>query len=88
MIVRQFRLLVQVKALKAKGASSIDVAKALKIHPFPAGKLHRQATHFTVAQLDKVYRHLSETDVEIKTGKIEPELALDLLIAGLAATER
>jgi DNA polymerase-3 subunit delta len=88
MIVRQFRLLVQIKALKAKGASSIDVAKALKIHPFPAGKLYRQATHFTAAQLEKVYRHLSETDVEMKTGKIDPELALDLLVAGLTTTER
>ncbi|MGD8968728.1 MAG: DNA polymerase III subunit delta [Anaerolineae bacterium] len=88
MIVRQFRLLVQVKALKAKGASSRDIAKALKIHPFPAGKLHRQATRFTAAQLEKVYRHLSEIDVEIKTGKIDAELALDLLVAGLATTEQ
>jgi DNA polymerase-3 subunit delta len=87
MIVRQFRLLVEVKALKAQGASSRDVAKALKLHPFPAGKLYRQATHFTAFQLEKVYRYLSETDVEIKTGSIEPELALDLLVAGLAATE-
>jgi DNA polymerase-3 subunit delta len=88
MIVRQFRLLVEVKALKAKGASSRDIAQALKIHPFPASKLYRQATHFTAAQLEKVYRHLSDTDVEIKTGKIDSELALDLLVAGLAGTER
>jgi DNA polymerase-3 subunit delta len=88
MIVRQFRLLIEVKALKANGASSRDIAQTLKIHPFPAGKLYGQATHFTAAQLEKVYRHLSETDVEIKTGKIDPELALDLLVAGLAVTER
>jgi DNA polymerase-3 subunit delta len=88
MIVRQFRLLVQVKALEARGTSSRDIAKALELHPFPAGKLCRQATNFTAAQLEKVYRHLSETDVEIKTGKINPELALDLLIAGLATTEQ
>jgi DNA polymerase-3 subunit delta len=88
MIVRQFRLLIEVKALKANGASSRDIAQTLKIHPFPARKLYGQATHFTAAQLEKVYRHLSETDVEIKTGKIDPELALDLLVAGLAVTER
>jgi DNA polymerase-3 subunit delta len=88
MIVRQFRLLIQVKELKARGLSSRDVAEALKIHPFPAGKLYNQATHFTTAQLEKVYRHLSETDVDIKTGKIDSELALDLLVAGLATTER
>jgi DNA polymerase-3 subunit delta len=88
MIVRQFRLLVQVKELKARGTSSRDIARALKIHPFPASKLYRQATHFTAAQLEKIYRHLSETDVEIKRGKIDPGLALDLLVAGLASTEQ
>ena len=87
MIIRQFRLLIQVKALKAKGASSRDIAKTLGIHPFPAGKLYSQATHFTPAQLEKIYRYLSETDVAIKTGKIDSEIALDLLVAGLATTE-
>ena len=87
MIVRQFRLLIQVKELKAEGATPQDVARALKIHPFPARKLHSQATHFTGAQLEAVYRHLLDTDVAIKTGEIEAEVALDLLVAGLAASE-
>jgi len=85
MIVRQFRLLIQVKELKVGGATSRDVAQALELHPFPAGKLYGQADHFTAAQLETVYRHLLDTDVDIKTGKIEPEVALDLLVAGLAA---
>ncbi len=87
MIVRQFRLLIQVKELKAGGSTPHDIAKALRLHPFPARKLHTQATHFTAAQLEAVYRHLLDTDVAIKTGKIDPEVALDLLVAGLAATE-
>jgi DNA polymerase-3 subunit delta len=87
MIVRQFRLLIQVKELKAERATPRDIAKTLRLHPFPARKLHTQATHFTTAQLEAVYRHLLDTDVAIKTGKIDPEVALDLLVAGLAATE-
>lgn len=87
MIARQFRLLLQVKALKAQGATPRDVARALNLHPFPARKLHNQAIHFTTPQLEEVHRHLSDTDVEIKTGQIDPEVALDLLVAGLAATE-
>jgi len=85
MIVRQFRLLIQVKELKAGGGTPRDIAQALRLHPFPARKLHTQATHFTAAQLEAVYRHLLDTDVAIKTGKIDPEVALDLLVAGLAA---
>jgi len=84
MIARQFRLLIQVKELKAEGATPRDVAKKLGVHPFPAGKLYNQATHFTAAQLEAVYRHLLDTDVDIKSGKIEAEVALDLLVAGLA----
>jgi DNA polymerase-3 subunit delta len=87
MIIRQFRLLIQVKTLKAEGASSRDIAKALGVHPFPARKLYNQSTHFTPDQLEKVYRYLSETDLDIKTGKVDPEVALDLLVAGLATTE-
>ncbi len=87
MIARQFRLLIQVKELKTERASSRDIAQALKLHPFPAGKLYNQATHFTAAQLETVYRHLLDTDVAIKSGKIEAEVALDLLVAGLATPD-
>lgn len=87
MVVRQFRLLIQVKELKAQGTTPQDVARALKLHPFPARKLYDQATRFTSEQLEKVYRHLLDTDVAIKTGQIEPEMALDLLVAGVAAPE-
>ena len=84
MIVRQFRLLIQVKELKATGADAAAISKRLGLHPFPTRKLYGQATHFTADQLETVYRHLLETDVAIKTGQVEPVVALDLLIAGLA----
>jgi len=87
MIVRQFRLLIQVKELKAARASTRDIAGVLKLHPFPTKKLYNQAIHFTAEQLETVYRHLLDTDVAIKSGKIEAEVALDLLVAGLAATD-
>jgi len=87
MIVRQFRLLIQVKELKAEGANPQTISETLGIHPFPARKLYTQATYFTGVQLEAVYRHLLDTDVAIKSGEIEPEVALDLLVAGLAASE-
>ncbi len=88
MVVRQFRLLLQTKELVAEGAQQAEIAKALRLHPFPAGKLRRQSSHFTVDQLEAIYRHLLDTDVSIKTGEITPELALDLLVAGIAATDQ
>ena len=83
MIVRQFRLLIQVKDLESRGATQQEIIQTLHLHPFPAGKLHGQAANFTLDHLKDVYRHLLDTDVAIKTGQIDAALALDLLVAGL-----
>jgi DNA polymerase-3 subunit delta len=87
MIVRQFRLLIQVKELKIDGANPQEIAKTLSIHPFPARKLHTQASYFTSEQLKAVYHHLLDVDLSIKKGKIDAEVALDLLVAGLAVSQ-
>lgn len=83
MIVRQFRLLIQVKELSQAGENANSIARILQLHPYPAGKLYRQARNFTADQLEKIYRHLLATDAQIKTGEITPVVALDLLVAGL-----
>jgi DNA polymerase-3 subunit delta len=83
MIVRQFRLLIQVKELRQAGENAPSIARTLKLHPYPAQKLYSQASNFTLAQLEHIYRTLLRTDLEIKSGKIAPDVALDLLVAGL-----
>ncbi|HIE38040.1 MAG TPA: DNA polymerase III subunit delta [Anaerolineales bacterium] len=83
MIVRQFRLLIQVKELSQAGENPASIARTLRLHPFPARKLYTQAANFTAAQLERIYRHLLETDLQIKSGNLAVEVALDLLVAGL-----
>jgi len=83
MVVRQFRLLIQVAELRRAGESATTIARILKLHPYPARKLFVQSTNFTLAQLEQIYRHLLTTDAEIKQGNLSPEIALDLLVAGL-----
>jgi DNA polymerase-3 subunit delta len=83
MIVRQFRLLIQVKDLESRGATQSQVIQTLHLHPFPARKLHDQATRLTADYLENAYRLLLDTDVAIKTGEIEAALALDLLVVSL-----
>lgn len=86
MITRQFRLLLQVRDYLDEGGRSDEgsVASAVGAHPYVAKKLLGQVRHFDDRQLAQIYRALYTTDVRIKTGEIQPELALDLLIAGLA----
>ena len=84
MIVRQFRLLIQVKELSERRFSPDAIAKELKLHPFVAKKIGEQARNFNRQQLETIYRKLLDIDVEIKTGITSDVLALDLLVAGLA----
>ncbi len=84
MIVRQFRLLIQVKELADAGLDPAAISKQIRLHPFPTRKLYTQARNFTLEQLERVHCRLLEIDVQIKTGQIDQVVALDLLVAGLA----
>lgn len=81
MINFQFRNLLLVKSLSQKYSSYYAISKASGLHPFVAKKAFEQAKKFEFAELKKIYRKLFEIDLDIKTGKIDPETALDLLIA-------
>ncbi|MCY4538247.1 MAG: DNA polymerase III subunit delta [Chloroflexi bacterium] len=86
MIVRQFRLLVMAKEHLETGGSSQGpvMGRALKVHPFVAGKLATQSRAFTLEQLERILKHLQRFDQDMKMGRIAPRLALDLLVSGLA----
>lgn len=86
MITRQFRLLLMVRSYLDDGGArdETSVAKAVGQHTFVAKKLLGQSRHFDYDQLARIYAALQDYDVRIKTGEIQAELALDLLIAGLA----
>jgi len=86
MMVRQYRLMIQVQELAPQLGSAQAIAQALKQKPYPISKILSQSTHYTPAQLATIYHQLLETDVAIKTGHSDPVLALDMLIAGLSRT--
>jgi DNA polymerase-3 subunit delta len=88
LIVSQFRSLLLVREYLSDGGHTRDMASSLGIHPFVAEKLSKQSRAFSLEDLEDVYRRLHCYDVDMKTGKISPELALDLLVAQLARTER
>jgi len=85
MIVRQFRLLIQVRWLDDRRAGETDIAARLKLQPFVTSKLRAQAQHFTPEQLRAAYQLLVDSDLAIKRGVLEAEAALDLLIVQLTS---
>ena len=84
MIVRQFRIMIQVKDLAERGVPPSKISSQLGLHRFVAEKGLRQSQNFSMEQLETIYRKLLETDLSIKTGQMDQILALDMLIAGLS----
>jgi len=85
MIVRQYRLLLLMREQLDGGVSVNSAGDVLGLHNFVAKKLASQARHYRdLAQLERIYRLLLEIDRAMKTGQIEPGLALDQFVARLA----
>jgi DNA polymerase III subunit delta len=83
MIVRQFRILIQVKELSAEGLEPSTIAKRIGQHPFVTEKAVAQSRNFSMPLLEAIYRRLLETDLDMKTGKTKEMLALDTLVVAL-----
>ncbi len=85
MVARQFRLILKAHSLREEGVKRSAAISRLGVHPFVADKLFRQARTYRREELREIIRIIQETDLRIKTGKTEPELALELLIGRIAS---
>ncbi|MGD8813139.1 MAG: DNA polymerase III subunit delta [Anaerolineales bacterium] len=81
MIVRQFRLLLQVREALD---NQIDPHKVLKVHAFVINKIIAQARNFSLSDLERIYHKLLDIDLASKTGRMDLDVALDSLLATLA----
>jgi len=81
MISLQFRNILIIKDLIERKYTYNDIIKKTKLHPFVVQKNYYQAKKFNIQELKKIYQKIFETDLNIKTGKINPDIGLDLLIA-------
>jgi len=80
MINFQFRNLLAVESLGETAYTGGD-AKQLGMHPFVLRKAMYLSRKFSLEELKAIYRRIFKIDLDIKTGKLEPDIAIDLLIA-------
>ncbi|SDN44054.1 DNA polymerase III subunit delta [Alkalicoccus daliensis] len=80
LMVRQFRILYQVKQLVQQGYGEKMIASRLKLHPFAVKLAAKQSRQFEAATLLSLLDDLAELDFRIKTGKIEEELGVELFL--------
>lgn len=80
MILRQYRLLWQLKILLAQGLSVQQITAQTKIHPFVIKKLTPSLSKYQVEDLQKTYQRLIDLDYQLKSLPLNPELFFDLFI--------
>jgi len=85
MVVRQFRLILQAREIMDGGGGEREVARILGLQPFVARKIVGQAQKFDLGALENIYHHLQKIDLDVKTSRIDGEIALDLFITQVSS---
>ena len=84
-IARQYRLLIQVKAMMQRGVMAPDkIAAELGEKSFPVEKAQKLVGLYSFQELDAIMDRLLETDMAMKTGSDDDTL-LDVLVAELTS---
>ncbi len=84
MLCRQIRLIVRARELKKQGTSEAEIQARLGVNSsFVIRKTLEQSSRYTLARLREVYRQLLVSDLWIKTGIYDGELAVTILISEL-----
>ncbi len=89
MLARQVRMIVRARELRRQRRPEVEIQDRLGLtSEFALRKTLDQAQRYPMERLREVYNKLLETDLAIKTGKYDGELALNLLIAELSQQRR
>ncbi|MDQ0224804.1 DNA polymerase III subunit delta [Bacillus sp. 7586-K] len=83
LLVNQFRLILQVKELSGTGYGQQQIANTVKVHPFRVKLALQQAKLFTSDELANILLELAEADYQMKTGKKDKQLVLELFLLKL-----
>lgn len=79
----QYRLLYQVKVLNKRNISNNDIASVLEVHPFRVKKTLELVRYYTLKEIRKIIKNLSDIDFKIKSGVYENNIIIDLLILNI-----
>ncbi|MGN1267466.1 MAG: DNA polymerase III subunit delta [Dorea sp.] len=86
LLSRQFKLLLEVKALVKKGCDKSQIAKIAGLHPFVAGKYMQQCRIFSSEELRAIMEDAAETEELVKTGRLNDRMSVELFIVKYSAS--
>ncbi len=79
-VVRQIRILLQIKSMSGASLQKDAIAKQLAIHPYVAQKSLQQVKNFQLNELKNIYRQLLAIDMGIKTSSAPPRAMFGRMI--------
>ncbi|MBR1693009.1 MAG: DNA polymerase III subunit delta [Lachnospiraceae bacterium] len=80
LMARQFNQLLQIKTLKDKGYDQRSIASKIGMQPFIVGKYWSQCNLFQTADLKAALSDCVQTDEDIKSGRINDTIGVELLL--------
>ncbi|WP_349407890.1 DNA polymerase III subunit delta [Pseudalkalibacillus sp. SCS-8] len=83
LLARQFRIILQVKQLKAQGFTEKKMASILSLHPYAVKIASRQSRAFSEEELKDLLIRAADADFEMKTGQRDKQLSLELFMTGI-----
>lgn len=84
MLARQVRLLIMAKEVVEGDGGEDELSARAHLHIFPAKKAVAQCRHFSMAELEGLYRRLDRMDEDSKTGYVTLEVAMETLVAEIS----
>ena len=73
-------MLMALSLEREQGASSREIASVLKLHPFVADKILKQAHRFSPGVLERTMDELAQIDVRMKSTGVSGALLLEGLV--------
>ena len=77
---REFSILRKVKELTGEGAGSVSIASSLGLRPFVVKNYLSMVGNYTADQLRAAVEDFVQTEQDVKTGKLEDKLSVELMI--------
>jgi DNA polymerase-3 subunit delta len=85
MLARQIQLMVRAKEMKNRRIPNTEIQSKLSLtNDFAFRKTMEQSGKYSLPRLKEMYHRLLDTDISIKTGQYDAELALTILAAELS----